>query len=51
VSFRKPLFLPSTVTLSTAQSAGGWEFGWLPHLFRTSGASVFVTIGLHPTSF
>lgn len=26
VSFRKPLFLPSTVTLSTAQADGGWEF-------------------------
>jgi acyl dehydratase len=26
VSFRKPLFLPSTVTLSTAQAAGGWDF-------------------------
>jgi acyl dehydratase len=26
VSFRKPLFLPSTVTLSTAEAAGGWEF-------------------------
>jgi acyl dehydratase len=26
VSFRKPLFLPSTVTLSTAQTDGGWEF-------------------------
>jgi hypothetical protein len=26
VSFRKPLFLPSTVTLSTAQEAGGWDF-------------------------
>jgi len=25
VSFRKPLFLPSTVTLSTAQAAGGWD--------------------------
>ncbi len=26
VSFRKPLFLPSTVTLSTAQADGGWDF-------------------------
>ena len=26
VSFRKPLFLPSTVTLSTAQTGGGWDF-------------------------
>ena len=26
VSFRKPLFLPSTVTVSTAQTGGGWEF-------------------------
>jgi acyl dehydratase len=26
VSFRKPLFLPSTVTLSTAQAGGGWDF-------------------------
>jgi acyl dehydratase len=26
VSFRKPLFLPSTVTVSTAQRNGGWEF-------------------------
>ncbi|WP_116449429.1 MaoC family dehydratase [Blastococcus litoris] len=26
VSFRKPLFLPSTVTLSTAQENGGWDF-------------------------
>ena len=26
VGFRKPLFLPSTVTLSTAQVDGGWEF-------------------------
>jgi acyl dehydratase len=25
VSFRKPLFLPSTVTLSTAQVDGGWD--------------------------
>jgi acyl dehydratase len=25
VSFRKPLFLPSTVTLSTAQADGGWD--------------------------
>ena len=25
VSFRKPLFLPSTVTLSTAEAAGGWD--------------------------
>jgi hypothetical protein len=25
VSFRKPLFLPSTVTLSTAQIDGGWD--------------------------
>ena len=25
VSFRKPLFLPSTVTLSTAQAGGGWD--------------------------
>ncbi|MGY1752212.1 MaoC family dehydratase [Blastococcus sp. SYSU D01042] len=25
VAFRKPLFLPSTVTLSTAEVAGGWE--------------------------
>jgi acyl dehydratase len=25
VSFRKPLFLPSTVTLSTAQAEGGWD--------------------------
>ncbi|GAA3176420.1 MaoC/PaaZ C-terminal domain-containing protein [Blastococcus jejuensis] len=26
VSFRKPLFLPSTVTLSTGQAGGGWDF-------------------------
>ena len=26
VSFRKPLFIPSTVTLSTAQAGGGWDF-------------------------
>jgi acyl dehydratase len=26
VSFRKPLFLPSTVTLSTAEAGGGWDF-------------------------
>ena len=26
VGFRKPLFLPSTVTLSTAQAGGGWDF-------------------------
>ena len=26
VSFRKPLFLPSTVTLSTAQAEDGWDF-------------------------
>ncbi|TFV87262.1 hypothetical protein E4P40_11650 [Blastococcus sp. CT_GayMR20] len=26
VSFRKPLLLPSTVTLSTAQAGGGWDF-------------------------
>ena len=26
VGFRKPLFLPSTVTLSTAQTGGGWDF-------------------------
>ena len=26
VSFRKPLLLPSTVTLSTAQEKGGWDF-------------------------
>jgi acyl dehydratase len=26
VAFRKPLFLPSTVTLSTARVDGGWEF-------------------------
>jgi acyl dehydratase len=26
VGFRKPLFLPSTVTLSTAQRSGGWDF-------------------------
>jgi hypothetical protein len=26
VSFRKPLFLPSAVTLSTAQAGGGWDF-------------------------
>jgi acyl dehydratase len=25
VGFRKPLFLPSTVTLSTAQGGGGWD--------------------------
>jgi acyl dehydratase len=25
VSFRKPLLLPSTVTLSTAESGGGWD--------------------------
>jgi acyl dehydratase len=25
VSFRKPLFLPSTVTLGTAQAGGGWD--------------------------
>jgi acyl dehydratase len=25
VAFRKPLFLPSTVTLSTAQADGGWD--------------------------
>jgi acyl dehydratase len=25
VAFRKPLFLPSTVTLSTAEVAGGWD--------------------------
>ena len=25
VAFRKPLFLPSTVTLSTAQAGGGWD--------------------------
>jgi len=25
VSFRKPLFLPSTVTLATAQADGGWD--------------------------
>ena len=25
VGFRKPLFLPSTVTLSTAQADGGWD--------------------------
>jgi len=26
VIFRKPLFLPSTVTLSTAEAGGGWDF-------------------------
>jgi len=26
VAFRKPLFLPSTVTLSTEQAGGGWDF-------------------------
>jgi hypothetical protein len=26
VSFRKPLFLPSTVTLSTAHAEDGWDF-------------------------
>ncbi len=26
VSFRKPLLLPSTVTLSTGQAGGGWDF-------------------------
>jgi acyl dehydratase len=26
VGFRKPLLLPSTVTLSTAQAGGGWDF-------------------------
>jgi acyl dehydratase len=26
VGFRKPLFLPSTVTLSTAEAGGGWDF-------------------------
>ena len=26
VQFKKPLFLPSTVTLSTAQAGGGWDF-------------------------
>jgi acyl dehydratase len=26
VAFKKPLFLPSTVTLSTAESGGGWDF-------------------------
>ena len=26
VAFKKPLFLPSTVTLSTAQAGGGWDF-------------------------
>jgi acyl dehydratase len=26
VSFRKPLFLPSTVTLATEQTGGGWDF-------------------------
>ena len=26
VGFRKPLYLPSTVTLSTAQAGGGWDF-------------------------
>ncbi len=26
VAFRKPLFLPSTVTLSTGQAGGGWDF-------------------------
>jgi acyl dehydratase len=25
IGFRKPLFLPSTVTLSTAQAGGGWD--------------------------
>ncbi len=25
VAFRKPVFLPSTVTLSTAQARGGWD--------------------------
>jgi hypothetical protein len=25
VQFKKPLFLPSTVTLSTAQAGGGWD--------------------------
>ena len=25
VQFKKPLFLPSTVTLSTAEVAGGWD--------------------------
>ncbi len=25
VAFRKPLFLPSTVTLSTGQREGGWD--------------------------
>jgi hypothetical protein len=25
VQFKKPLFLPSTVTLSTAEAGGGWE--------------------------
>ena len=29
VGFRKPLFLPSTVTLSTAQAGGGWDFAVL----------------------
>jgi acyl dehydratase len=27
VGFRKPLFLPSTVTLSTARAGGGWDVG------------------------
>jgi hypothetical protein len=26
VGFGKPLFLPSTVTLSTAEAGGGWDF-------------------------
>lgn len=26
VAFKKPLFLPSTVTLSTAEAGGGWDF-------------------------
>jgi hypothetical protein len=26
VVFQKPLFLPSTVTLSTAEAGGGWDF-------------------------
>ncbi|SFL95431.1 hypothetical protein SAMN04488085_1271, partial [Geodermatophilus ruber] len=27
VAFKKPLYLPSTVALSTARADGGWDFG------------------------
>jgi acyl dehydratase len=44
VSFRKPLFLPSTVTLSTEQVDGGWEFA-----VRSATSGTEHVIGtLHP---